>query len=134
QAGGGGSAAKSGEIDWERFFSVEYFRYAGLLLIVSAIFAFLFRIEWSLTAKIIAAFSGAVASIALAEYALRQEKTRIAGVCFLGAFALTHFGFTLLYKHFTLGNPGALANVETWVAIKTCLSIAGCFALGRYRA
>jgi hypothetical protein len=61
-------------LDLGKFLSPEYVRYAGLLLIVSALFAFLFRIEWSLTLKIIGAFAGSVIGLAAAEYLLRTNS------------------------------------------------------------
>ncbi len=128
------SAPKS-EIDWERFFSVDYIRYAGLILIVSSLFAFLFRIEWSLPYKIIASFLGAAAAIVFAEVGQRKNKELLAGSCFLLSFALAQFGFTLLFKYFAQdADASLLGSTETWIVVKTIFTALGIVGLTRYRA
>lgn len=127
--------AKQRKKNWEQFLSVDFVRYAGLLLIISSIFAFLFRINWSLTAKITASAAGALAGLGLAEFTRARSHLRTAGFCFLVAVALAQFTCTLLFKYFLLfPDSGKLAQVETWLTIKTLLSVAGTLCISRYYA
>ena len=122
-------------LDLGKFLSPEYVRYAGLLLIVSALFAFLFRIEWSLTLKIIGAFAGSVIGLAAAEYLLRTKHGRFAAVFFLVAFALGQFGTTLLLQYYQVQVDNSAGKLAVyWLVLKTGISTAAGFGLLRYRS
>lgn len=125
-------------VNWERFFSVEYIRYAGLILIISAVFAFLFRIEWSLPYKIAASFLASFAAIVAAEVGRTKNRERLAGSCFLVSFAFAQFGLTLLFKYFLQESgpqhASLFAELNFWLAVKFGLTLICVFLLRRYPA
>ena len=122
-------------IDWNKFLSIEYIRYAGLLLIITSLFAFLFRIEWSLLAKIAASFTGGAASLFFAEFLHRKQKSTLSGSCFLGGIALLQFGATLCLRYFQGAPvPGILSSLDVWLIIKVGMTAAAGLALFRYKA
>lgn len=124
------SQATSSAINWEKIFSPDYFRYAGLLLVVTSIASFLFRINWELRAKILACLFGAIAMVVCAEYLRKAGKAVGAAVSFLVAFALAQFTATLSLRYFSLNEPASLlAGLPTWLAVKAGLL---CLALTTY--
>ena len=121
--------------DWEKLLSVEYIRYAGLILIITSIFAFLFKIEWSLACKIGASFIAAALGIIGAEVLTRRTKPVLAGALFLIGFAFAQFGTTLLFKYFQLQqDTGLLGSGNFWLVAKILLTAAAALGLLRYRA
>ena len=123
------------EFEWEKILSVEYIRYAGVLLIISSVFAFLFRIEWDLWCKIAATLVASMLALAIAEIGRQRGKNSVAGSCFLISFAFAQFGLTLFYKFYLLANEtGNLGSVDFWLAAKVALTLVAVVGLFRYRS
>jgi hypothetical protein len=122
-------------INWNKFLSVEYIRYAGLLLIITSLFAFLFRIEWSLPAKIAASLCGATGSLLFAEFLHRKQKATLSGSCFLGGIACLQFAATLCLRYFQGAPvPGLLGSLDVWLIVKVGMTAVAGLALFRYKA
>ncbi len=119
--------------DWHALCSFKTLRYAGVVLIVSAVFSLLFKIDWTLIAKIWTAAGLGVVAISCAEWLKKMKMGQIASICALVSFALFQFTLTLLFTYAgeQYWSP-LLINPHTWLALKFLLSCAFLFTVWRY--
>lgn len=126
-------SAPSSSFDWDDLFSVKYLRYMGLLLILSAAFSMLFRLEWNTTQKLVASLISAIACLAGAEFFKRRHVPALASGLFLPGFACLQFCLTLGYLLLVQDDPGAV-SAPLWLGVKLVVTI-GCLPLlSRYSA
>lgn len=119
---------------WELLLTPRYIRYAGILLIVSAVFAFFFRIRWDALQKILAADLGAILLVGAAEWAHRKQSELLSALTFLVSYALFQFSLTLIFSVLQ-EDPGApLAHIELWLSLKVITMVLGLPLLRRYAA
>jgi hypothetical protein len=120
--------------DWQKLFSFQYLRIAGVILIITSIFSLLFNIHWELIHKIIASGVAGIILLGAAEY-FRKKKGGIATFCSILSFALLEFMMTLLYQYMLGQNVSALLqSPDTWLFAKIVLGIVFLFTLVRYSA
>lgn len=127
-------AAHHGEgFDWKSLCSFKTLRYAGVILIISAVFSLLFNIEWTLVAKISTAGILGVVFFVGAEWLKTIHKRSMASMSSLIGFALLQFTLTLLllYAIEQNWNP-LLQNPHTWLTLKFLFSCLCLFTLWRY--
>ncbi len=123
----------SSSFDWDDLFSVKYLRYMGLLLILSAAFSMLFRLEWNTTQKLIASTIAALSCIAGAEFYKNRHSQGVAAGLFLPGFACLQFSLTLAYVLLEQGNSDLLSP-GAWLAVKLLVTAAALPLLTRYSA
>lgn len=129
----GSSKDEMASFGWEQLCSFKTLRYAGILLIVSAIFSLLFNIEWDLGKKIIAAVLVAVLAMGAAEWCKRNNRGFAASLSSLISFALAQFALTLFYQYaFQNDFAPALQNAHMVLSLKFLLTCAYLFILWRY--
>lgn len=129
------STAKEREwsLSWEQFCSFKTLRYAGILLIVSALFSLLFNIDWDLGKKIVACVAVAVLSLGAAEWFRKNKKGFAASLSSLISFALAQFALTLLFMYATENQwPDMWTSPHTWLTLKLLLTCVSLFMLWRY--
>ena len=128
-----GKRSATTSFDWDDIFSVKYLRHLGLLLIISAAFSMLFRLEWNTTQKLIASLFVSVASIAGAEFFKHRHNPALAAGLFLPGFACFQFSLTLAYVLFVQGSADGISP-ELWLAVKLVVTIGFLPLLTRYAA
>ncbi len=117
------------KFNWDSLLSVEYLRYAGALLMFTAASSLLFKIEWPLISKIVAAFGFSIITLIGAEVLRAKNKLRMADISFLASFSLFQFGLTLLFLYFPEQDPKEAGT--SWMIIKTIVSLV--FSVGLFR-
>lgn len=117
------------QIKWDKLLTVEYLRYAGVLLIVSAIFSFLFKIEWPLLHKIIASFALGAITITASLLTLKRSYQVLANILFILSYGFVQFGASLLYK---LDSSFFYHNTNHLLILKIAISIIYSFGLLKF--
>ncbi|MDD4319588.1 MAG: hypothetical protein PHW10_04680, partial [Candidatus Peribacteraceae bacterium] len=118
---------------WESLFSFKYLRYLGILLIISSLFSIIFKIEWQLIHKIIAAAVAGACAMAAAEWLHRRGKGEIAVTSSLVGFALLQFALSLLSAYMREFHWATVwADPNVWLVLKTVLTLGYLFPLQRY--
>lgn len=120
------------EWTWDQLLTPRYIRYAGVLLIVSAIFSFFFRIQWDALEKIIAADIAALILIAAAEFSYRRRWEVLSSISFLVSYAMFQFSLTLMFSLLQEDPLAPLAHIELWLSLKVVTMILGLPLLKRY--
>lgn len=119
-------------INWRQV-SLGILRFAGVVLVLSALFAIFFNISWSPGRKIIASIAGAGAFAACGILLRKRGHFAPASLSLLGSFALAQYTVSLFYFYlmFTVQAPlpTLLSNPHTWLFLKLLVAVAFLFPL-----
>ncbi len=113
------TASKDSEIDWERLLSPDLLRWLGIVLILSAVVSLLFKVEWSLSLKLIASVVSGASLLAAAVWWHQRNNQTAYALSSLAGFSLLQFSLTLGCRYVQLeGTSSLLANPDSWLAAK----------------
>lgn len=121
-------------LDWHKFFSFQYLRFVGVLLIITSVFSLLFNIQWDLLYKLIAAAVSGLMLLGGAEW-LRTRKGSMSPFLAILGFALLQFSLSLGYQYAVQNSwPVLLITADSWLYLKIALTAILLFTMTRYRA
>ena len=119
--------------EWKRLCSFRTLRFAGALLIITAIFSLLFNIDWTLLQKILVCAVVGAGALGAAEWAHRGGKRQAASLLSLLSFMLLQAALTLLALYAVeQGWPPLLQSSHVWLAAKFLFTCAFLFTMFRY--
>ena len=129
------TSPQAASFNWAKLLSPESLRYAGMLLILSAVFSLLFRIDWDLSQKILASALGGSGLLIIAEILSRRSLASAAATSSLLGFASLQFALSLLGTYASMyPRSGLPLTGEAWLFCKLALTLALLSSVLRYPA